>query len=332
MTMKTGKAYWKNKNVFITGATGLLGSWLTKVLVDNAANVVALVRDLVPRSELYMSGYHKKINIVNGCLENYTVIERTLNEYEIDTVFHLGAQTIVTISNRSPLSTFESNIKGTWNVLEAVRNSELVKRAIIASSDKAYGTQEKLPYTEDNCLKGLHPYDVSKSCADLLTQTYFNTYNLPVGITRCGNFYGGGDLNFNRSIPGTIRSLLQDEDPVIRSDGNYIRDYIYIEDAVDAYLTFAEGLESKKLWGEAFNFSTQNWMTVLDIVNKIIKIMGKRDIKPVILNQAKCEIRNQYLSSEKARRLLGWESKWPIEKGLKKTIAWYEDYFKRHFA
>lgn len=325
------REYWKNKNVFITGATGLLGSWLTKSLVDNKVNVIALVRDLVPKSELYLSGYHKKITVVNGYLEDYVTVERTLNEYEIDTVFHLGAQTIVTTANRSPLSTFESNIKGTWNVLEAIRNSKLVKRAIIASSDKAYGTQEKLPYTEETCLKGSHPYDVSKSCADLLAQTYFNTYKLPLGITRCGNFYGGGDLNFNRIIPGTIWSLLQNEAPIIRSDGKYIRDYFYIEDAVDAFLIFAEKLDNTKFQGEIFNFSTQNKMTVLEIVNKIINLMGKKEIKPLILNQAKSEIRNQYLSSEKAWKLLKWKSKWPLEKGLKKTIEWYKNYFKKYF-
>ena len=246
--------YWTDKNVFITGCTGLLGSWLTMELVKRGANVTGLIRDLVPRSNLNWSGFNDKINIVRGELEDFFVLERTLNEYEIDTVFHLGAQTIVSIANRNPLSTFESNIKGTWNILEACRRVATVSRVVVASTDKAYGEQETLPYDEKFPLLGSHPYDVSKSCADLVSQAYHKTYQLPVCVTRCGNFYGGGDLNFNRIVPGTIKSVLNNETPIIRSDGTYIRDYFYILDAVEAYLLLAEKIDSLDIHGEAFNF------------------------------------------------------------------------------
>ena len=318
--------YWKDKNVFVTGATGLLGSWLVKALVDKGANVVCLVRDIVPKSNLYLNGYYKKVIIVNGRLEDYFLIERTLNEYEINTIFHLGAQTIVGTANRSPIATFESNVKGTWNVLEAARNSEIIERIIVASSDKAYGEHEKLPYTEDMPLKGKHPYDVSKSCADLIAQSYYNTYNLPVGITRCGNFYGGGDLNFNRIVPGTIKSVLNNERPVIRSDGGYIRDYIFIQDAVEAYLFLAEKLDNPTIRG-AFNFSNESQVTVLDLVKMIFKQMNREDLEPLILNDAKSEIKHQYLSARKAREMLGWKPKYNLETGLRETIEWYNNFF-----
>jgi CDP-glucose 4,6-dehydratase len=297
-----------------------------KALVDKGANVVCLVRDIVPKSNLYLNGYYKKVIILNGRLEDYFLIERTLNEYEINTIFHLGAQTIVGTANRSPLATFESNIKGTWNVLEAARNSEIIERIIVASSDKAYGEHEKLPYTEDMPLKGKHPYDVSKSCADLIAQSYYNTYNLPVGITRCGNFYGGGDLNFNRIVPGTIKSVLNNERPVIRSDGGYIRDYIYILDAVEAYLFLAEKLDNPTIRG-AFNFSNESQVTVLDVVKMIFKQMNREDLEPLILNEAKSEIKHQYLSARKAREMLGWKPKYNLETGLRETIEWYNNFF-----
>lgn len=319
--------YWTDKNVFVTGATGLLGSWLVKALVDSNANVVCLIRDIVPKSNLYLNGYYKKVVMVNGCLEDYFLIERTLNEYEMDTIFHLGAQTIVGTANRSPIGTFESNIKGTWNVLEAARSSKLIERIIIASSDKAYGEQEKLPYIEDMPLKGGHIYDVSKSCADLVAQSYYYTYGLPIGITRCGNFYGGGDLNFNRVIPGTTKSVLNNERPVIRSDGKYIRDYIYILDAVEAYLFLAEKLDNPAIRG-AFNFSNESQVTVLDVVKMILKLMNREDLEPLILNEAKGEIKHQYLSAGKAREMLGWKPKYDLEKGLKETIEWYKKFFE----
>lgn len=317
---------WRNRNVFITGCTGFLGPWLTKALVERGADVVGLVRDNVPKANFSQLRLEERICTVRGEVENYFLLERTLNEYEIDTVFHLAAQTIVTIANRNPVSTFDTNIKGTWNLLEACRRSPTVKRIIVASSDKAYGEQETLPYTEAAPLKGLHPYDVSKSGADLLAGAYYHTYQLPVCITRCGNFYGGGDLNFSRIVPGTIRSVIFNEHPVIRSDGTPIRDYIYILDAAEAYILLAEKMEELAIQGEAFNFSSELQITVLDLTNRILKLMGREDLEPVILNEAKSEIKHQYLSAEKARKALGWHSKYTLDKSLQETINWYREF------
>jgi CDP-glucose 4,6-dehydratase len=319
---------WRHKNVFITGCTGLLGSWLTKALVDRGANVVGLVRDNVPRANFSRLGLDKYINTVRGEVEDYFLLERIINEYEIDTVFHLASQTIVTIANRNPVATFESNIKGTWNLLEACRRNPTVKRIIVASSDKAYGEHEVLPYKEEAALKGSHPYDVSKSCADLIASAYGATFRLPVCVTRCGNFYGGGDLNFNRIVPGTIRSVIFNERPVIRSDGTLIRDYIYILDAVEAYVLLAEKMEELPIQGEAFNFSNELQLNVLDMTRKILEIMRRKDLEPVILNEARGEIKHQYLSAEKAKKILGWQSKYSLEEGLKETINWYREFFK----
>ncbi|MDU3408155.1 MULTISPECIES: GDP-mannose 4,6-dehydratase [Clostridium] len=320
--------FWNNKNVFITGGTGFLGSYLVKKLVNYGANVTILVRDYIPQSNIYVGEEYKKVNVVHGALEDYLLIERTLGEYEIDTVFHLAAQAIVGVANRNPLGTFKSNIEGTWNILEAARKSPSIKRVIVASSDKAYGDQEKLPYDENMPLQGKHPYDVSKSCADLIAQTYYETYKLPVCITRCGNLYGGGDLNFNRIIPQSIQSILNNEAPVIRSDGSFIRDYFYIEDAVDAYINLAEKVVELNLGGQAFNFSNEIQLTVLELVNKILKIMGS-SMKPIILNQGSNEIIHQYLSAKKARTVLGWSPNYTIDEGLSKTIEWYKDFLKK---
>lgn len=320
--------FWNNKNVFVTGGTGFLGSYLVKKLVSYGANVTILVRDYIPQSNIYVGEEYKKVNVVQGMLEDYLLIERALGEYEIDTVFHLAAQAIVGVANRNPLGTFKSNIEGTWNILEAARKSPLIKQVIIASSDKAYGDQEKLPYDENMPLQGKHPYDVSKSCTDLIAQTYYETYKLPVCITRCGNLYGGGDLNFNRIIPQSIQSILNKEAPVIRSDGSFIRDYFYIEDAVDAYINLAEKVVELNLGGQAFNFSNEIQLTVLELVNKILKIMGS-DIKPIILNQGSNEIIHQYLSAKKARTVLGWSPNYTIDKGLSKTIEWYKNFLKK---
>ncbi|GLF88245.1 MULTISPECIES: GDP-mannose 4,6-dehydratase [Bacillus] len=320
--------FWNGKNVFVTGCTGLLGSYLVKELIDQGANVTGLVRDQVPRSNLYQGSQFEKMNVVQGALEDMQTIERALGEYEIDTVFHLAAQAIVGVANRHPVSTFEANILGTWNVLEACRRQPLIKRVIVASSDKAYGDQEQLPYDEDMPLNGKHPYDVSKSCADLISHTYYNTYGLPVCITRCGNLYGGGDLNFNRIIPQTIQLVLEGKAPEIRSDGTFIRDYFYIEDAVKAYLLLAEKMEEKGLAGEAFNFSNEIQLTVLELVDKILKAMGS-ELKPRILNQGTHEIKHQYLSAEKARKLLDWKPDYSIDEGLDKTIEWYREFFQK---
>lgn len=319
--------FWKDRNVFVTGCTGLLGSWLTKSLVENNANLVGLIWDWVPKSNLICSGFDDKINIVRGEVEDYFLLERIINEYEIDTVFHLAAQTIVTIANRNPISTFKTNIEGTWNMLEACRRAPLIKRIIVASSDKAYGDQITLPYDENTPLAGEHPYDVSKSCADLLCKSYFETYGLPVCVTRCGNFYGGGDLNFNRIVPGTIRSILSCERPIIRSDGTFLRDYFYIEDGAASYMLLAEKMNDKNIHGEAFNFSPEQPLTVLEMVEKILQVM-ESDLTPIILNQAKNEIKDQYLSAQKARNLLNWHPSFTIEEGLEITMKWYREFFR----
>jgi CDP-glucose 4,6-dehydratase len=324
---------WTNKNIFITGATGLLGSWLTKFMVDEKANVVVLNRDIVPRSILWSSSedfaYIKdKLTIVYGCLEDYGLLERILNEYEIEVVFHLGAQTIVGTANRNPLSTFESNIRGTYNLLEACRrNKETVKAVIVASSDKAYGIQEKLPYDENTPLRGTHPYDVSKSCADLLSYTYYHSYGLPVCVTRCGNLFGPGDLNFNRIVPGTIRSVLHGERPIIRSDGSYIRDYFYVKDGALAYKHLAEKIYELDISGESFNFSNEIQLTVLGLVEEILNIMGS-SLEPEILGKASNEIKHQYLSAKKAHEVLKWHLRYKLEESLKETVDWYVNILK----
>lgn len=319
--------FWQNRNVFITGSTGFLGSYLTDELIRRKSSVTSLLRDWVFNSRFIFSDTYKKVNVVKGEVEDYSLLERILNEYEIDVVFHLAAQTIVETANRNPVSTFDTNIRGTWNLLEACRRNPLVKKIIIASSDKAYGVQRNLPYNEGTPLQGTHPYDVSKSCADLLSYAYFNTYKLPVCITRCGNFYGGGDINFNRIIPGTIRSVLYNEQPVIRSDGSYIRDYIYVKDAVSAYILLAEKMEDESVLGEAFNFSNEIQVTVLELTQKILSLTGREDLKPIIENRAAKEIKHQYLSAEKARKRLSWQPLYTLEQGLQETIEWYREFF-----
>lgn len=326
-------SFWRERNVFVSGATGLLGSWLVRALVEGGANVTILQRDTVPLSNLVLCGAIGRVNIVHGELEDYFTVLRAINEYEIESVFHLGAQTIVGTASRSVLSTFESNIRGTWHVLEACRNcSKLVKRVVVASSDKAYGSHPRLPYTEDTPLQGRFPYDASKSCADLLALSYFETYRLPVGITRCGNLYGGGDLNFSRIVPGTIRSALQGQRPIVRSDGKFVRDYFYVEDAVEAYLDFAEQLDRTELHGQAFNFGTETPVTVLELVDHILRVMDARELEPVILNEASHEIREQYLDCAKARTVLGWRARFPTQTGIERAVEWYREFFRSSSA
>ncbi len=318
--------FWQDRPTFVTGATGLIGGWLVKLLVSHGADVVCLVRDWVPQSEFVRAGLTESVTVVRGSVEDQNLLERTVGEYEIDTVIHLAAQTIVGIANRNPASTFATNIAGTWSLLEACRRSPTVKQIVVASSDKAYGDQEVLPYQEAAPLQGSHPYDVSKSCADLIAQSYAVTFGLPVAITRCGNFYGGGDLNWNRIVPGTIRSVLRGQRPVIRSDGQSIRDYFYAEDGAAANLLLAEQLAAKpELAGQAFNFSNELQITVLDLVEQVSELMGS-DLKPDIRDEASNEIRHQYLSAEKARRVLGWVPLYDLKEGLDRTIDWYKDY------
>ena len=320
--------YWKDRKVLVTGATGLMGSWLTAKLLKEGALVTAIVRDSAPASELNLSGNIKKISTVNGDITDYQVMLRAFNEYEIQNCFHLAAQTIVGTASRSPISTFEANIKGTWTVLEAARNSKLNPHIVVASSDKAYGDQEKLPYTEDMPLKGTYPYDASKSCTDIISFSYAKTYGMPVAVSRFANLFGGGDLNFSRLIPGTMLWLLKNEPIIIRSDGNFRRDFLYVEDAAEAYLTLAEQMEKRDVNGEAFNFGNGEPIKVIDLVKKIIKVTGK-NVPIKIENTAKHEIKDQYLSSEKSSRILGWQPSHSLDSGLKKTYEWYEKHYKQ---
>ncbi len=326
MNQPDSASFWRDRPTFVTGATGLVGGWLVRRLLGLGADVVCLVRDWVPQSELARSGLLARVKVVRGDVRDQAVLERALGEYEIDTVFHLAAQTIVGIANRNPVSTFETNIAGTWNLLEACRRSPKIKQIVLASSDKAYGDQQVLPYDEDTPLQGRHPYDVSKSAADLIATTYAESYELPVAITRCGNFYGGGDLNWNRIVPGTIRSLLRGQRPVIRSDGQYVRDYFYVEDGAAAYTLLAERLAAQpELRGEAFNFSNEQQTTVLELVGMITGLMAT-DLAPDVRNEASNEIRHQYLSATKAKSQLGWAPLFDLASGLQRTIDWYREY------
>jgi len=319
---------WANRNVLVTGVEGFLGSWLSKALVEEKANVIGLTRDEIARSNFSLLNLDDEITVVRACLTDYLSLERTLNEYEVEVVFHLAAQTIVETANRASLSTFESNIRGTYNLLEAARRIPLVKSILVASSDKAYGEHLSLPYGEDFPLQGHNPYDVSKSCADLISQAYAHAYSMPIVISRCGNIYGGGDLNFSRIVPGTIRSLLFGTNPVIRSDGSPVRDYIYVKDVVDAYLRMASIAGEPLMKGQAFNLGTGKPMSVREIAEKIIEIHGgayRLDVHGKGVPSG--EIAKQYLSSEKAARAFGWRVKTTLEEGLRATIAWYKTYF-----
>jgi CDP-glucose 4,6-dehydratase len=326
--MSGATKFWLDRTTLVTGATGLVGASLVARLVEAGADVTCLVRDWVPQSELVRAGFLEKVKVARGDVREQDTLERVLGEYETDTVIHLAAQTIVGVANRNPASTFDSNIRGTWALLEACRRSPKVKQIVLASSDKAYGEHEVLPYNEDAPLQGRHPYDVSKSCSDLIGQAYAATYDLPVAITRCGNFYGPGDLNWNRIVPGTIRSVLRGQRPIIRSDGSYIRDYFYVEDGAAAYMLLAEKLAADPaLKGQAFNFSNEIQVTVIDLVNRILALM-EAELKPVIENAASGEIRRQYLSAEKARRQLGWKPLFTLDQGLTRTIEWYREFLR----
>jgi len=318
--------FWRDRSVFVTGGTGLLGGWLVQHLTARGADVVCLIRDWVPQSTLISSGLFQQIKVVRGDICDQALMERILGEHEVRTVIHLAAQTIVGIANRNPVSTFEANIQGTWSLLEACRRSPLVGQIVVASSDKAYGDHDKLPYDEAAPLQGRHPYDVSKSCADLIAQSYAHTYGLPVAITRCGNFYGGGDLNWNRIVPGTVRSVLRGERPVIRSDGHYIRDYFYAEDGALANMLLAESLAQRpELHGQAFNFSNEIQVSVTDLVERILGVMGS-DLKPEVRGEATNEIRHQYLSATKAKSVLDWSPQFSLDDALGRTIAWYRQF------
>ncbi len=322
--MAADRGFWADKRVLVTGSSGFLGPWLVAALNAAGATTVGYVRDqvrflLAPDDPAILPAY-----TAHGHLEDYDAILRTVNEYAADTILHLGAQPIVGVANRDPRSTFETNIRGTWNVIEAARTcGRLVQRVIVASSDKAYGAAPTLPYDEDMPLNGRHPYDASKSCADILAQTYHHSYRLPVCITRAGNFFGGRDLNYNRIVPGVIRWALNGERPVLRSDGTMIRDYIYIRDVAHAYLCLAEKMTDPALHGHAFNFSTGEPLSVLALTQHILRAAGRDDLQPIVLGEASNEIAEQHLSSAKARAMLGWSPRWTLDAALDETVAWY---------
>jgi len=329
LTIEGNRTFWRDRPTLVTGATGLLGGWLVRRLLDLEADVICLIRDWIPQSELVSARLIDRTKVVRGDIRDQAMLERTLGEYEVDSVIHLAAQTIVGIANRNPVSTYETNIGGTWALLEACRRSPTIRQIAIASSDKAYGSHDQLPYDEEAALQGRHPYDVSKSAADLIAQSYATTFGLPVVITRCGNFYGGGDLNWNRVVPGTIRSVLRGQRPVIRSDGKYVRDYFYVEDGAATYTLLVERLaQDRALQGESFNFSNETPTTVLALVEKILQAMGS-DLEPEIRNEAVNEIREQYLSAAKARRMLQWKPEFSLDQGLRRTIDWYRAMFEK---
>ncbi len=322
------KNFWQDRKVFITGANGFVGSWLTRALMEGGAEVSVLIKEEIPGS-LFNTGGRKLKKVFRGNLVDYHLVERIFEEENPDTCFHVAAQAIVGKANQSPIPTFESNIKGTWNILEVAKDKG-IGRMVVASSDKAYGEHKRLPYREEFSLSALHPYDASKACSDILARTYAHTYNLPLAVTRCSNIYGGGDINFSRIIPDTIRSVLKNKDPVIRSDGSPLRDYIYVKDVVQAYLALAEHVGEKAINGQAFNFGTERPISVLELVNEIIKLSGRTSLKPSILGKGKLkgEIDKQYLDISKARRLLNWKPGYSLEEGLKKAIEWYESFLK----
>lgn len=324
--MPHSRTYWKDRPVLITGSTGLMGGWLVKELVDCGSDVVIIRRDRSPNNLLAAEGLIDRITVVEGSLADRNLLQRAMAEYSVETVFHLAAQPLVGVAKRDPVGTFEVNVAGTWNLLEAARQSG-VKSVLVASSDKAYGASPTLPYVENNPLRGEYPYDVSKSCTDLISSCFARTYGMAVGITRCGNLFGGGDFNFSRMLPGLIQSTLRGERFVIRSDGKFIRDFLYVKDAVSAYLTFGEQLASNpSLAGEAFNFSMEVRASVLELVNLTLRVMNRTDLEPIIRNEASSEIREQYLDCTKAHELLGWNASYDLEQGVRETVDWYTQF------
>ena len=322
----TDAARYAGRTVFVTGASGIVGSWLVRSLLSAGADLVALVRDEDPRSEFVRSGDERRVTRVHGSLEDLALLERLLVQYEVEVVFHLGAQTQVRHAQRSPWATMEANVRGTYNLLEAVRRSAAgVQALVVASSDKAYGESLTLPYTEAHPLAGRNIYDASKSAADLLTSAYGSSYDLPVGIARCANIYGGGDLNWDRIVPGTIRSLLRGEAPVIRSDGTLQRDYLHVDDAVTGYLALGAALLDGRERAEAFNFGHGRPVSVLEIVEEIGKALGRTDLVPVIRSEAPNEIPAQWLDSAKAASRLGWKPALTLQQGLSHTVEWYRE-------
>lgn len=326
MASEASGAFWQDRAVLVTGGSGLCGSWLVARLIELGANVVTLVRDWPPGSELVRSGNADAATLVHGDVRDQAHLERICGNYEVEVAFHLAAQTIVPVANRNPVETYDTNVRGTWSLLEACRRSPKIRAIVVASSDKAYGPQEELPYREGTPLEPVEPYDVSKACADLISRQYANTFDLPVAVTRSGNFFGGGDLNWSRVVPGTIRSLLRGAAPVVRSDGTPVRDYLYVEDVAEAYLLLAEAVAAGTLIGESLNISYEEPLSVLQMVERITRAFGA-DVEPVIENSATHEIQDQFLDATLLRTSLSWEPRYSLEVGLERTIEWYRSHF-----
>lgn len=323
-------SFWKNRTAFVTGAAGFVGAHVTRMLVEQGATVVCLQRDAIRINPLDLFDLRSRVTTVTGSIEDLSLMQRILNEYEIEAVFHLAAQAIVGVANRSPISTFETNIRGTYMLLEACRLVPTVKRVVVASSDKAYGSHQELPYTEEHPLHGLYPYDASKACTDIIARSFALSYQLPVAVSRFANIYGPGDLNLSRIVPGTLLSLLRGEAPIIRSDGTPIREFVHVEDVARGYLLLAEQIDQTR--GEAFNFGADSPISILDFVNLMIRVAGLEGrLSPQILLKEKIdrEIDAQYLSAHKASSRLGWNEAISLEAGLRLTLDWYRDNLDR---
>jgi CDP-glucose 4,6-dehydratase len=322
--------FWNDRPTFVTGATGQIGGWLVKRLISAGADIICLIRDWVPQCELVTAGLIQHVKVIRGDVRDYELLRRVLSEYEIDTVIHLAAQSIVSTANKDPLTTFDANIRGTWSLMEACRMIPSTKQIVVASTDKAYGEQTFLPYREEMSLQAVYPHDVSKACADMITKSYAVTYGLNTAITRLPNIFGGGDLNWNRIVPGTIRSIIRNHAPVIKSDGGHKRDYLYVEDAAAAHMHLAVCLASNpEIRGQVFNISNETCLTVLDLVQRILFLM-KSDLQPVLQKAQLLEIREQYMSAAKARTQLNWNPIYSFDDGLRSTIDWYQDFFISH--
>ncbi len=317
------QSFWRDKRVLITGFEGFLGSRLTQTLLATPARLVGLDIETFRRRTVLTAADYKKFTLYNGSVADFSLMLKILRKHKIDVVFHLAAEAIVGKSLENPRRVFTTNITGTWELLEACRQVDGVEAIVVASSDKAYGSHKKLPYAEGAPLVADHPYDVSKSCADLIAYTYFHTFDLPVAVTRCGNIYGPGDFNMSRLVPDALRCIFSGKTLNIRSDGKFVRDYVYVDDIVSGYLMLAEQLKRKNLAGEAFNFSDETPLTVLALLKKMSAVLGRKG-EYKILNTARYEIKRQYLAAGKARRVLGWQPRYSLEAGLKATAAWYK--------
>jgi CDP-glucose 4,6-dehydratase len=307
----------------VTGGRGFAGSWLVKALLEDGAEVTSLDREATTPTGLDLLGIARQAQDVTGELRDGELIREVLRDRSIDTVFHLAAQAIVGDANTSPVPTFEANIEGTWVLLDACREAG-VGVVVVASSDKAYGPHERLPYTEESALQPVFPYDVSKAATDLIARSYWHTFELPVAVTRFANLYGGGDRNFSRLIPETVTAVLDGRSPVIRSDGSPERDFLYVEDAAAAYLAVAGALASSGIGGEAFNAGWGRPHAVREVVDLICEL-GPGDVEPEYrgTGNPSGEIDRQYLDSVKIRERIGWKPTVELRDGLSRTLEWY---------